>query len=888
MIDSLQPTTRLYTFIISVLSFTVFLFPPEIKGQIWEPEGLNLPGAWNGWTNPPTNNLALASYTQVTNGRVTKIASGTARWQTIFSVAATGGDIVGGTHNWLFTSGPSTNAFANKWAGATVTMNTLQNYTYNTGSDNAITVVNGKWYTMNWKDNGYSDSQAIFMETSAEPVSITTVSGPTQVNTNTAATINVTLSAAKSAEEIIYLRYSTDGWSTSSLVTVSMTGTTGSAQIPGQPNGTGVSYYVFSSTVSTITADYDMYSIHLNNNSGSNYSYPVGDPVITWANLQAPASGTIEPGQNYNVYAQALIPGVTGQATPASGLQAWIGYSTSNTNPNTWTNWVAAPYFGAAGNNDEFMANLGAQISTDGTYYYASRFKLGTGSYLYGGYSASGGGFWDGTANISGVLTVVTPDIGWCNLQSPSTASIAPQQDLMVYGQAWIDGITGQGTATSGLQAWIGYNTANTSPDTWTNWVAADFNVAAGNNDEFMANLGTQINTDGTYYYAYRYKYEANDYVYGGYNATGGGFWDGTTNVSGVLTVTTPPPAVIDWANLQSPESATITPGTELLVYGQAWIDGLTGTGTQTPGLEAWVGYSTTNTNPDTWTNWIIADYNGASAGNNDEFYADLGTEITTEGTYYYATRFRYNNGDFVYGGWAASGGGFWDGTTNVSGVLTVTTSVAEIDWANLQWPGSGEILVGDDYLVYAQAWIDGITGQSGQTPGLQCWIGISSQNTDPSTWNTWVVADYNQAAGNNDEFIVNLGGQFTTSGEYYYASRFKYFSGDYVYGGYSETGGGFWDGTTNINGYVNVHPVGTEEISNDFSIYPNPVTDRITLHGLANTDIMLIDPTGQIVLRSKIGDPTASIDLSMLSSGVYYLKITNGTQSSTRVVVKK
>jgi hypothetical protein len=856
-------------------------------GQIFQAEGLNLPGAWNGWTNPPSDNLALASATQVTNGRVTKIATGITRWQTIFSVAASGGDIVGGNYNWLFTSGPTSNAFANKWAGATVTINTLQNYTYNTGADNNITLTNGKWYTMNWKDNGYADAQAIFMETSAQPVNISNVTSPATVNSNTPATITITLSAAKSAEEIVYLRYTTNGWTNSSLVVASFTGTNGTAQIPGQPNGTGVSYYVFSSTVASITGDYDLYTIKLNNNGGSNYTYAVGDPVISWANLQAPASGTIAPSSPYNVYAQALIPGLTGQATPAAGLQAWIGYSTTNTNPNTWTNWVAAPYYGIAGNNDEFMADLGSQIATEGTYYYASRFKLGTGSYVYGGYSATGGGFWDGTTNISGQLTVAVPDIDWCNLQYPSTGSIAPQQDFMVFGQAWIDGITGSGTSTPGLNAWVGYSTTNTNPNTWTNWIAADFNTASGNNDEFQANLGVELISDGTYYFAYRYKYLTNDYVYGGFSSTGGGFWDGTANVSGMVTVTTPPPAVINWANLQSPESATIVPGDQLFVYGQAWIENLTGTGTQTPGLEAWIGYSTENSNPDTWTNWIAASFNGP-AGNNDEFYANLGAEIASNGTYYYATRFSYNNGDYLYGGWSASGGGFWDGTTNVNGILTASTTVIPINWANLQWPDTGNIAVGDSYLTYAQTWIDGVTGQSGQTPGLQCWIGLSSLNTDPSTWNTWIEASYNQAVGNNDEFMTDMGSQFTTQGTYYYASRFQYLAGEYVYGGYSETGGGFWDGTNNVSGVVTVILDGIYDPGSNLSVFPNPVINELYISGRKNQKFSLFNISGQTLFEGTLTMEPTILNMKGVAPGAYYLKIADDQTTISRVIIKQ
>ncbi|MDO8753328.1 MAG: hypothetical protein Q7J80_05490, partial [Anaerolineales bacterium] len=378
--------------------------------------------------------------------------------------------------------------------------------------------------------------------------------------------------------------------------------------------------------------------------------------------------------QEFNVYAQAWIDGITGQTDPALGLQSWIGYSTTDTDPSTWTNWIVAGHNGPSGNNDEFFANLGAEMTTEGTYYYASRFKYLDQAYVYGGFD---GGFWDGVENVSGVLTVTTtpadPIIGFANLQWPASGTIEPLQEFNVYAQAWIDGITGQTDPAPGLQSWIGYSTTNTDPSTWTDWIVASHNGPSGNNDEFFANLGSEMTTEGTYYYASRFKYLDQAYVYGGFD---GGFWDGITNTSGVLTVTTvPPEPVINFANLQWPASGTTEPLQEFNVYAQAWIDGITGQTDPALGLQSWIGYSTTNTDPSTWTNWIVASHNGPS-GNNDEFFANLGSEMTTEGTYYYASRFKYLDQEFVYGGYSDGGGGFWDGTAYVSGVLTVVNEI--------------------------------------------------------------------------------------------------------------------------------------------------------------------------------------------------------------------
>lgn len=138
------------------------------------------------------------------------------------------------------------------------------------------------------------------------------------------------------------------------------------------------------------------------------YEFPVG--TIGWANLQWPGSGNIGFGGNLTVYGQIWADGITNQPGQAPGINAWLGYSTSNTNPNTWTNWIPATYNTDIGNNDEYMANIGSTLSS-GTYYYAYRWQLYGGDYYYGGYNAGGGGQWDGTNNVSGVLTIQDPPL---------------------------------------------------------------------------------------------------------------------------------------------------------------------------------------------------------------------------------------------------------------------------------------------------------------------------------------------------------------------------------------------------------------------------------------------------------------------------------------------
>ena len=106
---------------------------------------------------------------------------------------------------------------------------------------------------------------------------------------------------------------------------------------------------------------------------------------INWGNLQWPNSCN---AGSCTFYAQVYVPGVT--PGNENDIAASIGYSTSNTDPNTdngsWT-WVSASYNAASGNNNEYKATL---TPPPGTYYVASRFELNNeGSYYYGGFQTT-------------------------------------------------------------------------------------------------------------------------------------------------------------------------------------------------------------------------------------------------------------------------------------------------------------------------------------------------------------------------------------------------------------------------------------------------------------------------------------------------------------------
>jgi hypothetical protein len=131
--------------------------------------------------------------------------------------------------------------------------------------------------------------------------------------------------------------------------------------------------------------------------------------ILDWVNLQSPPSGTICVGGTFDIYGQFYNTGTvntTINASAATGVTVEFGYNTSNTNPNTWTNWSSATFNAAGGgtNNDEYSGTFtGLPV---GTYYYTFRYQINGCGWQYGGYSNAGGGFWDGTSYVSGMLTV--------------------------------------------------------------------------------------------------------------------------------------------------------------------------------------------------------------------------------------------------------------------------------------------------------------------------------------------------------------------------------------------------------------------------------------------------------------------------------------------------
>lgn len=179
---------------------------------------------------------------------------------------------------------------------------------YNSGNGGAsgvlAPVTNGRYYIFNIQ-NVVAPNNAFMcvMESATNPVAITSVAQPIPnagISAFSNVTINVTVDGAGAPSENLFVRYSTDAFTTSTIVPVSFTGNAGTATIPAQAAGTTVTYYVYSSTKSKATIDsevgfhgqvvHDMSTMEWNNNGGANYSYTVSsstDPILVNASNSA-------------------------------------------------------------------------------------------------------------------------------------------------------------------------------------------------------------------------------------------------------------------------------------------------------------------------------------------------------------------------------------------------------------------------------------------------------------------------------------------------------------------------------------------------------------------------------------------------------------------------
>ena len=99
----------------------------------------------------------------------------------------------------------------------------------------------------------------------------------------------------------------------------------------------------------------------------------------------------------------------------------------------------------------------------------------------------------------------------------------------------------------------------------------------------------------------------------------------------------------------------------------------------------------------------------------------------------------------------------------------------------------------------------------------------------------------------------------------------------------------------TSVNRFMRVPPPVTVNIdehkSNAFSIYPNPATEHITINypsASKNFMVTLYDVLGSVVKSVNCKNAVTTISVGDLASGVYFIKVADGTNTSVQRMVKE
>jgi len=228
-------------------------------------------------------------------------------------------------------------------------------------------VTNGNYYTFNVSGNGGDNTMSV-LETTYNPVSITSVTSPlvpTAYQYQSMA-VRATLSAALNAGEAAVVRYTTDGFATSSFLNMTLiSGTTYQAVIPGITSGTPtVQYYVLTTNnfggLTNANADFltlNSRNLAGENVSGSNFSYTISGSSVRFTI----ADGNWATAGTWN----------GGLGVPASGAICIIRNNVTLNQAATVGGLVvnnAANFTSADGSARTLTVNSGAPITVEGTW----------------------------------------------------------------------------------------------------------------------------------------------------------------------------------------------------------------------------------------------------------------------------------------------------------------------------------------------------------------------------------------------------------------------------------------------------------------------------------------------------------------------------------------
>jgi hypothetical protein len=227
-------------------------------------------------------------------------------------------------------------------------------------------------------------------------------------------------------------------------------------------------------------------------------------PIFTDCKLIAPSQTTVASGGALQLNARVFGQGVTTTAGANSSIKAQIGIGDPATNASSSTLWGWAD------------ATYSSDITTGGDtgwdeYRVTSHPAYGGGRGVAARFSSDNGASWlycdlDGfatrgfeQAQQQAITVTSTDDLNFCNTQFPLTVPTGTM--ATVYGQVYEPGVTEAPGQGAGISAQLGYGPSVEDPGNSSKWVWVNgvFNVQAGNNDEYQADLPATVPAGTSY-----------------------------------------------------------------------------------------------------------------------------------------------------------------------------------------------------------------------------------------------------------------------------------------------------------------------------------------------------------------------------------------------------
>lgn len=328
-------------------------------------------------------------------------------------------------------------SYNNKWQNGESPLNSEFTLFHGSGaSPNGVIsggVQNAKYYTFQIDGLAYSNRQAVIMETDNTPQSFHATSpieqAPVTVFPGQAVTVTVTLAGNKSSQEKVFVRYTSNAWSSSAVVEATGSGSTWStatATIPASVNvpGASIEYYAYSTTVAaTDVSNHDLITLRIANNGGINYSYSVQNGWSTTAdgNWSTAATWTANavPSTTQNLGALTISNDVTLDQNATVSSITIDNTKTLNAGSST----INVSSAGTFTNNGTFNAGSGKVV-------FAGSGSV-AGTVIFNTVEIAGGVDFGSASTINGTLRI---NSGGYLSQTAGGAGIVDEADIPVYG----------------------------------------------------------------------------------------------------------------------------------------------------------------------------------------------------------------------------------------------------------------------------------------------------------------------------------------------------------------------------------------------------------------------------------------------------------------------